>query len=73
MRLDEILEALPDVGFSVWRLDEAVLELCKERCWHCVLEDTESLPLMHYAGDGATALAAIAAALLKAGVDVTDG
>lgn len=67
MRLDEVLAALPGIGFLVWRLDQG-----GDGAWHTVLEDTQADPLAHYRGDGATALDAVTKALGAAGVDVTD-
>jgi hypothetical protein len=61
--VDGILTALADIGFTVWRMDQD-----ESRGWFVVLEDSQSDPLAHYRGNGATALEALTGALRLAGV-----
>ena len=63
--VDSILTALADIEFTVWRMDQDL-----SRGWYVVLEDTQSDPLTHYKGHGATALDALTEALRLAGVEI---
>lgn len=67
MRLDEILDGLPDMDLTVWAMYR-----CDSGRWHVVLEETAIHPLSHFVGDGETALTAMLEALRKAGIVVTD-
>ncbi len=63
--VDGILTALTDIQFTVWRMDQDA-----SRGWYVVLEDSQSQPLTHYKGHGATALEALTQALRLAGVEI---
>jgi hypothetical protein len=63
--VDGILTALADIEFTVWRMDQDA-----SRGWYVVLEDTQSDPVAHYKGHGATALEALTGALRLAGVEI---
>ncbi len=63
--VDGILTALEEINFAVWRMDQDTT-----RGWYVVLEDTESMPVAHYRGHGATALEALTQALRLAGVEI---
>lgn len=63
--VDGILTALEEINFAVWRMDQDA-----SRGWYVVLEDSQSQPLTHYKGHGATALDALTEALRLAGVEI---
>lgn len=63
--VDGILSSLEQIDFTVWRMDQDMT-----RGWVVVLEDTQSDPLAHYRGAGATALEALTGALRMAGVEI---
>lgn len=65
MRLDEILEALPEVGLRLWMLDQT------GGGWHAAVYDAAH-PLTQHEAEGTTPLEAMAGACRAAGVDVTD-
>ncbi len=65
--VDGILTALADIEFTVWRMDQD-----QSRGWYVVLEDSQSEPLAHFKGHGATALEALTEALRLAGVVMED-
>lgn len=71
MRVDEILEALPEVGLQLWMLCDNGKE-----GWYCVLHGRGSVPKDNDPntgyGNGETALAALVEACGRCGVDVTD-
>lgn len=60
--VDELLEALPQVGLQLWMLDQA-----DANWWHAALCESAS-PTARFEADAATPGAALAAALAKAGV-----
>lgn len=66
MRLDEILEALPDVGLRLWMLDQVGAG------WHAAVYDPQHPNSSRCEADGETAIAAMVEACRKAGVDVAD-
>jgi hypothetical protein len=65
IRLDEVLQLLPDTGLTVRRLDQWE----DGSCWTCVLEDGAGCDNM---AQGDTALEAITLALRRAGFNVED-
>lgn len=71
MRLDEILEALPEVGLQVWMICDNGKE-----GWYVVLHGRGSVPKDNDPntgyGNGETALEAMVAACVACGVDVRD-
>lgn len=70
---DEILAALPDLGFLVWRMDNGWADQQAGTVrWHVVLEDTNADPLELHSAAGDTPAAALIEALRKAGVKVSD-
>lgn len=64
MKLDELLDALPQVGLRLWLMCDNTTE-----GWYCVLNEEASRSTQFY-GNGATAVEAIVAALKLAGVDM---
>lgn len=69
IRLDEILEALPEVGLAVRRLDQWPPSDGGDAWWTCVLEDGTGCNNMHR---GATPLEAVTGSLAKAGITLED-
>jgi hypothetical protein len=67
MRLDEILEALPDVGLSLWMLDQVGDK------WHAAVYDPKSPLASRQEAEAGTPMDAMIGALKLAGVDVSDG
>lgn len=72
MRVDEILEALPEVGCQLWMLcDNGPTE-----GWYCVLHAQGSVPKCgepnNGTGRGPTPLAALVEACTQAGLNVED-
>lgn len=64
--VDELLAALPDVGLRLWMLDQ-----CDANWWHASLCESAS-PTARFEADAATPGDALAAALAKAGVNISD-
>lgn len=67
MRLDEIIDALPDVGLRLCNLFQM-----ESGGWRANVRDAGTLTGHQY-GDGATALGAMVACLRAAGVDAEEG
>lgn len=67
MRLDEILDALPDVGLELWMLTQTA-----PHAWSAQVHDPLHPITTREEGLGTTPLAAMIAACTAAGVDVTD-
>lgn len=73
MRLDEILEALPEVGLRLWMLDQCE-ELQGDKyvpVWHAAVYVPEQGLRGRQEAHGATPCEAMCAALKLAGVDVS--
>jgi hypothetical protein len=64
VKLDELLDALPQVGLRLWLMCDNVTE-----GWYCVLNEEAHRSTQFY-GNGATAVEAIVAALQLAGVEL---
>lgn len=68
MRLDELIDLLPEAGLKLWRFDQSDMF-----GWHVCLEgENEHRELAHYSGDSDTPLGAMIAAFNKAGFNVED-
>lgn len=72
LTVDELLEALPEVGLRLWMLDQSVGGITGGGDgWHASLYDPAH-PLTRFEADGATPVAALAESLRLAGVNVED-
>lgn len=73
MRLDEILEALPDVGLRLWMLDQTAGGVAGGGDgWHAAVYDPLHPAGSHCEANAVTPLAAMVEALRLAGVNVGD-
>jgi hypothetical protein len=67
MRLDELIDLLPEARLTLWRFDQG------STGWHVVLEgENDRHELTHPSGDGDTPLVAFIAAYRAAGFNVED-
>lgn len=66
LKVDDILDLLPEAGLTLWRFDQSPFG------WHVCLEGEVAGELQHYSGDGDTPIAAIAMAFRKAGFVLED-
>lgn len=65
--VDELLEALPEVGLQLWMLDQ-----CDANVWHAAVCDPKAPGKDRWDGVGGTPCHALQAALLSAGVNISD-
>lgn len=65
--VDELLDLLPTVGLRLWMLDQA-----DEYAWHAAVCNPKAPGTDRWDGMGATPSLAMQAALLSAGVEISE-